>query len=351
LKASPILLVSILLADAFAVGVNVVYTAPYGVDVGQYGYDAGHSMDENYSIPRSYFCTREWILVDDIHNERLQLYHRRSEEHSIICRKQSIDINMASSRDSVIWGRSRLIRIMNNGTLATVATYGRRKGEVYAALFLFPSGTKVLETNYARYIFSADYQLLAQGAVPSVMIKDNVICFDSCTIVQSKCFTCLREHYVPVDSTWQPERIAPYSLPDSSEWGMHFEGLGDKILRYLGADKDYRSYWGCNTDSKDEVEGRRQAVFAYDSKGTLDYWFVEPQPSEGWSYSTDRVNVSHDGAVTRMMFYTRYTDFHRRIPKSAIDTTKGIRIVEYIPDEMDKSHEGRVKRYGGGEKR
>jgi hypothetical protein len=36
-------------------------------------------------------------------------------------------------------------------------------------------------------------------------------------------------------------------------------------------------------------------------------------------------------------------------PKDQIDPTKGIRILEYIPEKHDFTHEGRVKHYGTGE--
>ena len=116
-------------------------------------------------------------------------------------------------------------------------------------------------------------------------------------------------------------------------------------MAFLGYDTAYNTYWSYITDSciGEEIEycEKIQAVFSYDRFGDLRFWFPEPPIEEGWKTYAYDFKISGEGRIFNMHFYSKYGK-----PEEKIDKTKGIRIIEYIPEQKDFSHSERVKMYG-----
>jgi hypothetical protein len=328
-----------------------VLELPYGTNRNEVGYGFYDEPDECFAIPLTFYIVDSTVVIQDHANKRT-LIIRQYDAVDIL--RDYMFIKKVLITDSIIVGERALIRILPHGSKTIFILESKR--ERFRYFVSHPLGYAVGVSNHHTYYFDSSYTNIRASHVPSYILNVGVMYFADKKAMISDCFGCLknnvRKHYHKLAGLPQTDSIPEvFAFPDSSEWGVYFSRVrGPESMSYLGVDTAYNTYWSTGRHSPEDSMHLYDAVFSYDRLGKLRFWFPEPLIEEGWMPYCGDIVVNEEGRIFKMVFYSKFKDFRKRIRKDPIDPTKGIRIIEYIPDEKDFTHQGRMERYGVGKK-
>jgi hypothetical protein len=345
----------------YGAGVEIRFKGSYGISAGNFGYYHSGEPDECFAVPLSFYvCENNTILVQDQNNKRTQIIAQNGE---IDILREYISIKHVSMKDSVITGEYCVVSFRS--MIGKQLFRFQRENESLSYFLEHPSGYKILTSNFDRYYFDGMYKPIEANELPPAIRNIGVVYLSDENAMISDCFLCLRKHVTNFydELSGQEEdciNVDIFAFPDSSEWGSFFSDSTPQ-MNYLGVDKNFSTYWSAVTNVSRKYQGaygfpeptpeglvyhnyheQVWAIFCYDRLGKLLFWFPEPKLKEGQKRYCGDIVVNDKGRIFQMNFYSR----NKRPTKQS----EGIEIVEYIPDEIDKSHEGRVKRYGQGKK-
>lgn len=339
-----------------------VYNAPYGVNTGKYNY-GNTGEEECTAVPSTFFVTQKWIVIDDCYNHRCQLFDQKTKDHRVIQRENCLEINHIYEQDSVIIESINISKITKSNQIEVMDKFAKKKHDAFSYIARHPLGYGVIRTFTNTFYFDSRYKQIEKSAVPHFIKDIGVIYFTDKKAMVSSCYDCLRKHvsenYKDLAEYKKTAEIPEvFSFPDSSEWGDYFSSK-KQSMKYLGVDTAYNTYWSTESDvlriyektfnlPEYTPEGifhhkyheKVKIMFSYDRLGKLRFWFPEPKLEDGWKHYCGEIVVNEQGRIFQMIFYSR-------INKEKFDKSKGIRILEYIPEKADFNHEGRVKMYGG----
>jgi hypothetical protein len=336
--------------NAFAVNKIIVYDAKYGENIGEYRYYYYDAPDEASAVPTTFFMDENKLTIDDCHNNRMIIYKLKSIQHEIIKRKYCTSLSYVDLNKYVIFDRLNLYKINTNDSLILYKKVIEQPGDDFNYLLEHPSGIKIIvSSNHKMYFFDREFNQIEKAEIPdNIQIINGAVYFKDKKVFLTDYLPSLeyhvKNHYYELSGFPKSKPVPPlFQLPDSTEWGNYIseENVG---MAFLGYDTAYNTYWSYITDScigeKIQHCEKIKAVFSYDRIGNLRFWFPEPPIEKGWRKYAGNFKVSREGRIYDMHFYSRWK------PEEKIDKTKGIRIIEYIPEQKDFSHSERVKMYG-----
>ena len=344
---SEMLYIFLLSVGAWAALQEEVYDAPYGSEIGAYGYENIDFAGEGNNVPCSFYVNSNDLFVNDIINERMQVVPGMGTKAQVVSKPVWM-IHYAGLNDSVLIEGDNLWRFTDGLVLKRLFALEGRKNLDVSYVIRHPQNYTILKTNSeTTFYFDSTYTLIPDSLVPDFIEDVGVLYFRGVDVMVSDCFRCIRYHfrrlYQVITGAPLPEKGPhPFSFPDTSEWGTYFtEERAAESMAYLGVDTAFNTYWSTGTHHPRNSEASYKAIFSYDKRGKLRFWFPEPRLQQGWKHYGRGIRISPQGRIFQMVFYSLINK-----PKDQIDPTKGIRILEYIPEKHDFTHEGRVKHYG-----
>ena len=340
-----------------AAQVDVFYNAPYGSKLGEYAHGwFGPTCGEACAAPRTFFVDRKTIAIDDCHSERTVLYDVGSDKHSSFSRERCYDIAHFDAEHMLVIAEHYMAvgRLTSGGELKWDKPFAKRPRDSFELFVEHPSGVGIGLTSKGKVFFDSTFVPVEPSVLPFAASESGITYIKEKAAMVTECFPCLRKElwlsYNRVTGRPRPDdRSQVLPLPDTTEWAEYFKPVrGTRNLNLLGIDTAFNTYWSAPRMSPEDPLHTYVAVFSYDKEGNLRFWFPEPVLDEEWNHYSGDIRVSRDGRIFQMIYYRLYKDPLGRHKRKNIDPTKGIRILEYIPEKHDFTHGGRVKHYGTG---
>ena len=370
---------AILTVNAFGVERQIVYQAPYGAGNGEY--HRTHrttNWEEMYYVPGEMYVFHNKLVVNDKYGARWQVTDLNSGEEVRTIVKPP-PISFIDLEDSVCLYKSSVYRITAGDTVVKWYVFQNEKPGRYRDIdyVLCHSSQYKIVMAGKSYCLDPNYQVVDRDELPkeiqfvainhhSAWFFEDKQAFLGAPVRNLKYLIELKYHELAgTDTSGDVPEIYPY--PDSAEAGNYFTKGFSRT--WANHDSECNSYFYSNDcdsfrvhdstfsvvlrqtgDPKNPIERKvagykeeMAIVSSYDRLGQLRFWFPEPPLEEGWKKAACPIFVSREGRIFRMIFYS-----HANKPEHQIDPTKGIRILEYIPEKHDFTHGGRVKHYGTG---
>jgi len=351
-----IVLLLVLVVNVGAVRMKNILSEEYGVENGMCMYVDYGNEDEESAVPRTFYVDGKSLIVDDCNKNMLTIWDGNKQLWKNVRRKYCIDIKYVDLYKSILIDWVTINNINSNDSLITIYSFKNKKGDIVQNIFEHPSGYKIITTSGKRFYFNKNYKQIQRTELPDYIQEiDLAVYFKDKKAILTSYFDGMRKYVTEFynelsDTNKATPPTSLFRLPDSSEQGNYFNDSTD--LEYLGYDSLYNTYWLSNSiyyrnvDSTFNSNGTIyqdfvNVLFSYDRLGRLRYWFPEPALEAGWKRYSGGIIVNREGRIFQMNYYSL-----RGKKTDQIDKSKGIGIVEYIPEEKDFSHEERVKMYG-----
>lgn len=334
--------------NAYAVKTNILYEANYGKSIDQYGYDFVDYIDECSAIPASFYVCKNDIYIQDQNNHRIQIIPKNNDIWHV---KQDTYIESVLETDSIIYSDKSILKF--GSTLSDTLFAYNKKDETFSYKVAHPKGYVIVASNFKQYCFDSTYTLLRRPELPKFIKPSGVVYFTDEKAMISNSFESLKKYIK--NNYYELAGIRPgipipeiLEFPDSTEWGAYFSKARAGVsMQYLGVDSLYNTFWSTGRYAPEDKNNHYSGVFSYDRLGKLRFWFPEPLFENGWKKYCGDIVVNEEGRIFQMVFYSKFDNFAEFKKKKNLDSRKGIRILEYIPEKDDFTHKGRVRMYGG----
>ncbi|MBD3315357.1 MAG: hypothetical protein GF344_06190 [Chitinivibrionales bacterium] len=357
----------------------VIYEAPFGVKVGEYKKESAETnWEEENFVPDDFYVFKNKLIVNDKYQARWQIVDIKSKKVTRVI-KNGVPLDYADLDDSVCIYKGGIYKITSNNQLSQAEiyqndrTYGNYLNIEYVLRhyntdlkFIKAQGFYILDSLYAAFVkkdLPVDIQYIRVKEHSAWFFRDHRAIIGGYPSALEYLIELKYEELSgrPIDTA--DSKV--YSFPDSIESGRYFDkGFARNFANH---DSNYNIYYyseECDSfrihdstfnvmayqtgNSRNPFERKTThyrediaIISSYDRLGQLRFWFPEPPIGEGWKKALAPIFVSDEGRIFRMIFYS-----HDNKTKEQIDNAKGIKIIEYIPEKKEFSHEQRVKMYG-----
>ncbi|MBD3315355.1 MAG: hypothetical protein GF344_06180, partial [Chitinivibrionales bacterium] len=343
-----LIFIMLIITLSFAANKKIVYRTAYGREFGMVSYELRDYPDECTAVSSTFFIVGSYLYLQDGNGRVLKIVLN---DRRIADTLPNVHLKYVNIEESYIIAYKSIERIQGCKSFTIFQSKG--KSESFRNFVLHPSGFLILVTNRSTYYFDSTLTLITQSNLPDyIKVKKAFVFLDEEALItfgidEMRNAVSIWSHKLWGNRT-MPQTADLFPFPDSTEWGPYFKDRRPSVsIKYLGYDIQYNTYWSARRKEPRDTANSYQAIFSYNRFGELRYWFPEPLLEPGWKHHCDGdIVISKEGRIFQMAFYSKYEDFLNRKKKECIDTTKGIRILEYIPEKKDFTHECRVELYG-----
>lgn len=352
MKINSFVLLITLVTNIYPVIRHVIFETKYGKLPGEIKYEYLDSPGESGAVPSTFYVDNEKnIIIDDCNNEILLVIDYVAKRQKKLLRKYCVSVGYADLKENSVIVAWNAIYKIKDDSLLLIDNY-TKKNDYFQYLIEHPSGYKIIIAADNHYYFDKQFNQITKRELP-VSIEDysGIIFFKDLKAAFSKHLTNLKEfikiNYTEIAGAKRTIQVTDvFAMPDSSESPFFRHSTR---FEYLGYDSVYNTYWLSFVDSirpgLNKYNEKVKVIISYDRIGKLRFWFPEPDFEEGYEHYGHEIIVNNEGRIFNMFFYSLLGK-----PEDKIDRTKGIKIIEYIPEKKDFSHEERVKMYGSKKK-